>query len=250
VEYQEKSNIQLSSLQQNLPKILIGAVFAVALVMLVFLAFTIIPSLFPPNFKASSPVDGATGVSPFNPVLITFDRNISSDNANKLKFDPDVKGTAVVSVSVVKFTPETSFEPGKKYAVTLVDPDSPLGVKGESVTFSFTTKTIDQFNAQEKAELQKIADVQFAKGVQNASNTTEYKKAMALLNLKQSLPYDTDQFSISYIESTDNVVIYIKDNPYDVNKRKALDWLKSVGIEDLNWINLLYTSAKGVVPVP
>ena len=250
MDYEQQTSYQLSSLQQNLPKILVGGVFAVALVMLVFLAFTIIPNLFPPNVQAISPADGASAVSPFDPVTITFDRDISQNNANKLKIDPDVKGKVTISGNVVRFTPETLFDPGKRYTVTLSDPESPLGVKGKSVVFSFTTKSPDQFNDQEKAKQQGVADVQFAKGVQNASNTPEYKKAMALLNLKQSLPYDTDQFSISYIESTDKVVIYIKDNPYDVNKKKALDWLKSVGIEDLSWINLVYTSAKGVIPVP
>lgn len=239
---------ELGKLQQFYPKILIGVATTVALVLMIYLGSLVFQALTPPNVVAISPKDQSTGVSPFISVSFTFDRSLSQDNRNHITVSP----TLPSNISIVNGTLILSSIPalplGQKITVTFTNPTSTTGKVGKTVSISFTTKSKDELNSAELHQAQFAADQQLGQQIQQASQTLEFQKANAINSLIQSCPYETSDFLVQYIQPRDLFQVTIKQNPYATRKQQATDWLKSIGITDLSWINLEFTSAPGVVP--
>lgn len=64
--------------------------------------------------------------------------------------------------------------------------------------------------------------------------------------LLPQLPFGTEVFEIEYLQSSETFVITVRESPYDENKKKAEDWLKEKGVEDLNDLKILYTKYRWV----
>jgi hypothetical protein len=245
----DSQNISLNTVKENYLKFIVGGVFALAAAMVVLFVISNFANLFPPSLVATTPKSDETGVSPFADVEMVFDRNVSVGNESKFKIEPAVDGQTVISGKGLKFVPSMHLAFGKKFTVTLTDPIGSWGVKGKTVSFSFTVKDRSSLSDDEKSKLQAESSLGLGKESQKAAQTDPViKRAYAVNSLIQSLPYDTDSFSISYIASTSIFLIYIKQNPYDTNKQAALDYIKGYGVDDTSAINIQYTSAKGVAP--
>jgi Bacterial Ig-like domain len=241
-------NLSLNVIKENYTKVLLGGALALSLVIVLFMVISNVGNFFPPNAVLVSPKDGVNGVSPFAQVTVTFDRNISVGNQSKLKLDPAVDGQTVVVGKTVTFSPVSYFEVSKKYTVTLTDPEGTWGARGKTVIFSFTVKSNNNLTQDEKNRFQALSSLGLGEEARKAAqNDPLIKKAYAVENFSRTLPYDTNEFSISYIQATSVYVVYIKESPYDTNKQKSIDYIKSQSV-DPSWINIEYTSARGVYP--
>jgi len=68
-------------------------------------------------------------------------------------------------------------------------------------------------------------------------------------NIIDSLPYETDGYSIQYLTKTDKFFILIKQNPYQQYKDQALAWFKNFGLENPEEeLSLFFTSSRWVAP--
>lgn len=67
-----------------------------------------------------------------------------------------------------------------------------------------------------------------------------------LPKLAQFIPFDSNEFSIEYYNSSQSIVVTIKESPYEGNKKKAQDWFHGHGVTNLNDLKIIYTSYRWV----
>ena len=239
-------NFNLTNTREGVPRILLGGVIAVVGVLILYFVITFYPNVFPPQVVNVSPTNNSTQVSPFTKVAITFDRIISTNNSSMIKINPSIHGDTAVSGNTLTFVPTVWFTPGQKFIVTVDSPEGVWGIKGKSVTFSFTIKTPSEFTQSESNKAQSLSDLGVAQQIQKNSTTLDYQKAMAIYNLIQQMPYNAANFSITYAPQQDLFQATIKENIYSTNKQATIDWLNSQGISDLSWINVQFGAGPGV----
>ena len=98
-----------------------------------------------PLVLATTPANGATGVSTASPVVITFNKTINSVSvtSSSFSFSPAVTGTYSVNSIAVTIVPTTGFTAGTTYTVTIpsggISDTDGYAVMLES-KFTFTTE--------------------------------------------------------------------------------------------------------------
>ncbi|OGD84657.1 hypothetical protein A2696_01540 [Candidatus Curtissbacteria bacterium RIFCSPHIGHO2_01_FULL_41_13] len=70
-------------------------------------------------------------------------------------------------------------------------------------------------------------------------NKPSQPKEISRQDLILNLPYITEDYSISYSTKKDQIYVNVKD-PYEQNRQKALEWIKSQGA-DPSKLNIFYT---------
>jgi len=241
------SDFSLSRLSTQFRKFGFGAIVAVIIATLISVGVFLINSYTPPSATSTFPTNGDSLVSPLATIKVVFDKPISNDNVNHFSITPVVGGKGAVKDSVFEFIPTSHLGFGQKYNVRLAAPIGSSGRSGNDVVFSFTVKTADMLDASDKASLQAKSDQNLSKNVPGPSNIDQ-RKAQAKYNLLSQMPYQTDQFSIEYLPDQDEFNVTIKQNPFKDNQQKAIDWFRLQGVEDLSWINIMYSSVRGVYP--
>jgi hypothetical protein len=242
-------NLNLSQVKERyLPRTIIIGIVLVIIAILVSLGSIFLTNFFPPKVIATKPIDGSSNVTPFTNILITFDHPIPISIQSHFSISPSVDGSFSIVNNSLQFTPSQHLSLGQMFTVTVNSPASYWGKAGSSVTFSFTVKTINELTMDESYLLQAESDRLFKQEVQNASQTTDFQKGVAIYNLIQATPFDGVNFSVSYDKPIDTFVVTIKQNPYQTNKQAALSWIQGQGLSDLSWINIKYVSGSGVGP--
>lgn len=67
-----------------------------------------------------------------------------------------------------------------------------------------------------------------------------------LPRLTQLIPFDSNEFSIEYYNSTQAFVVTIKESPFEKNKKKAQNWFHNHGVTNLSDLKIIYTSYRWV----
>lgn len=62
------------------------------------------------------------------------------------------------------------------------------------------------------------------------------------------LPIETPEYTIQYLPKTKKFIVMILENPFEENKKKAEEWFKEQGVEDLSELNISFGSSRGVAP--
>lgn len=237
----------LSNVRDYSRRILIGGAIAMALIIAVSLIVSYAGNFVGPSVVSSTPKDGSSSVSPFSSVEVKFDREINQSNKSKFNISPDVSGDVQINSDTLTFTPSHDMGLGQRYTVTVSNPVGVWGTGGQTVSFSFTTRTQDQLDATDREKFQgessKVIGDAAAEGLKN---DPIIQRGYIIEALIEKLPYETDQYLIEYVRDKSLFYITIKENPFSKNKQAAIDWLKSQGIEDISWINVEYGSYKGV----
>jgi hypothetical protein len=58
--------------------------------------------------------------------------------------------------------------------------------------------------------------------------------------LVSQMPIKTSDYAIEHLSTSDTFMVKILKNPYQINKEKAQNWLKTHGAEDLKTLNIIY----------
>jgi hypothetical protein len=65
-------------------------------------------------------------------------------------------------------------------------------------------------------------------------------------NIIEQMPFQTDDFLIEYLYTSDRFIITIKESPFEENAKKAEQWLKNQGITNLSELDITYNQYRWV----
>lgn len=238
--------MNLDLLQRSMPKIILGGLAALISIGVVYAALNLGALLFPPKLIFVSPPNGEKETSPFTNIAFRFDKTMSQANSRQIEITPVVSGRVIVSGQLVEFIPDRHLDFFKEYTVRFRSPKNSLGREGETVVITFTTKAEENLNADEINKRQGETDRNFLKAIEQGQNQELLERANAKERILNQLPYETEEFKVEYLTSSDTFTVTILKNPYEANKTLANEWFKSNGVKDLSWFKIEYGSVRGV----
>lgn len=58
------------------------------------------------------------------------------------------------------------------------------------------------------------------------------KNLVLKAKIVRSLPLKSDKYNIEYLPEADTFLIFVKANPFEANKKQALEWFGKYGVSD------------------
>jgi len=197
--------------------------FAVIAGIIAYLFFSSHPSLFETQLEviSTSPQEQAS-VSPFSPVIITFNRT-PKENEYTITMDPPTKITILLSSkNSILVKPATNFSPEMTYKLNI----------------NTTTPFVLTFETQQEASNLPGMSSLFNQTLQNGKPKNG-ALAAALSDIRKNSPIQQPGFTVNYSYDT-NVYTITLSAPYDTNKTSFLSWLSQKGVSDLSEMTLKY----------
>jgi hypothetical protein len=177
--------------------------------------FLLIVSFLPkrPTVVSTQPSSGSQNFSPNKSIIINFDQSVEPDKLTyQLRPQVQLAGTLSSNRKSLYLQPEKEFSLNTTYLLEIL-------YEGKSL-YKLSFQTIKTL-VDQKADLTKVKN-----------------------NLISKMPLDKSNYSIEYLDATDQFVITIKDSPVEKNKEEAAKWIKSQGLSNLESLNILWITEK------
>lgn len=65
-------------------------------------------------------------------------------------------------------------------------------------------------------------------------------------DIANKLPYVSREFNVEYLVTSDTFIVTINESPYEQNRKRAEDWLKSQGLTNLEDYDVLFNTYNDV----
>jgi len=143
---------------------------------------------------STSPVSKSLNASTKNPININFNKDLLSETPySQFTINPVADGRVTVNNKAISFVPAGQLRPDTEYTISIFDVQSAADVISE-YSFNFTT------------------------GKQKLSS------------FEQGLPISTNEYTIDRL-SDGTIIVTVTSTPADLNASKALEFLKSNGVD-------------------
>lgn len=155
------------------------------------------------------PANQTPNVTLTSPIVVTFSQALPTEQQVLFQLTPPLLGTVAYAQDRTKvtFSPSSAYQPEITYQLTVTSPNL------KTFTSSFTTQGTSGFGHL-------------------VPTTPASSSNSPRLTFTDTLPYVSPEFAIRYLETSNTLDIRITALPYEDNKQKALDYIKSFGIDN------------------
>jgi hypothetical protein len=160
-------------------------------------------------------------ISTYGAVVVNFSQALPSNSGvNQITLSPSVVGQSTTQGKTLTFVPANPLTSGKTYRAVLSNITSGNGKHLADVSLTFSVVTIP-FSKLPKADQDRYVSHQ----------DQQFDATTPLNKFRNSLPYQTSQYNLSYNSVNTSYTVQTLDSQTDTDEQAALAYIKTFGVD-------------------